>query len=149
MKIENPSAYEVRSVMRFLIAKKVPLAKLHGTTVALCAEGVVNEGNVKKWCRLFKVGRTNVYDEERSRRLSLATNDMKNKTVNAKILETDDSHSLDFKKILNGRSLRSGQETKDVLQDCMKGLAATFFGEGTQVVPRHDKCLNLHDNYVQ
>ena len=99
MKIENPAAYEVRSVMRFLNAKKVPLAKLHRPTVALCAEGAVNEGNVRKWCRLFKVGRTNVYDDERSGRLPLATNDMKNKTVNAKILETDDSHSLDFKKI--------------------------------------------------
>jgi len=63
---------------------KVPLAKLHRPTAPLHAEGAVKEGNVRKWCRLFKVGGTNVYDKERSRRLSLATNDMKNKTVNEK-----------------------------------------------------------------
>jgi hypothetical protein len=77
-------------------------------------EGAVKEGNVRKWCRLFKVGRTNVHDEERSRDLSLATNDIK-KTVTVKILETDDSHSLNVKNISAGRSLRSVQETNDVI----------------------------------
>ena len=42
------------------------------------ADGVVTEGNVRKWCPLFNLGRTDVHDEERSRRLSLATNDIKN-----------------------------------------------------------------------
>ena len=79
MKIENPAAYEVRMVKRFLNTKKIRLAKLHRPTVALHAEGAVNGGSVRKWCRLFKVGRTNMYDEERSRRLSLATNDMEKK----------------------------------------------------------------------
>jgi hypothetical protein len=55
--------------------------------VELYAKGAVNESNVGKWCQLFKVGRTNVHDEERSRSLSLATNNKKiKKTVNAKIL---------------------------------------------------------------
>jgi hypothetical protein len=70
--------------------------------------------------------------------------------VNANILETDDSHSLHFKKSLSSRCLRSGQEKKDVLQDWIKGWAATFFEEGAQkVVPRHDKCLNFNGDYVQ
>ena len=37
----------------------------------MCCEGAMNRGNVRKWCRLFKEGRTNVHDEERSGRPSL------------------------------------------------------------------------------
>jgi hypothetical protein len=45
---------------------------------------------------------------------------------------------------LTGQSLRSDQEKRDVLEDWLKGLAFTFFEEGTQkLVPGCDKCLNL------
>jgi hypothetical protein len=66
-----------------------------------------------KWCQLFKEGRTNVHDEERSGRSSLVTDDMKEK-VNAKIWE-----NLRFtiselhKHFFAGQSLRSDPETKD------------------------------------
>jgi hypothetical protein len=55
---------------------------------------------------------------------------------------------LHLKKCLAGHSL-SDQETKHV-QDWLKGLAAAFIDEGIQkLVPRYDKCLNLHGDYVE
>lgn len=38
----------------------------------------MNEGNVKKWRRLLKEGKTNVEDEERNARLSLLIDDLLN-----------------------------------------------------------------------
>jgi len=57
------------------------------------SEGVAKEGNVRKWCRLFKAGRTNVLDEERSGSPYLVTDDMKRK-VNAKFRGTGESTFL-------------------------------------------------------
>ena len=39
-------------------------------TVDVRDEGAMNESYVRKWCRLFKEGKTNVNDEERSGKLS-------------------------------------------------------------------------------
>jgi transposase len=84
--IENPATCEVRSVIRFLNAKNVRPAEIHRQIVEVYGEGVMNEGNVRKWCRLFIEGRTNVHDEERSGRPSLVTDDLR-KDVNATIEE--------------------------------------------------------------
>jgi transposase len=48
--------------------------------MAMYGEGVMNESSVKKWCRMFNEGRTNVHDEERSGRPSLITEDLKKQT---------------------------------------------------------------------
>jgi len=32
----------------------------------VCGESAMNEGNIRKWCWLFKEDRTNVHDEEQS-----------------------------------------------------------------------------------
>jgi hypothetical protein len=49
-----------------------------------------------------------------------------------------------LKKFLAGQRLRCDQDTKHVLQNWLKGLAANIFEEGIQkLVPRYDKCLNL------
>jgi hypothetical protein len=40
-------------------------------------ESADNGGNVRKWCRFFRGGMTNVLDEERNGRLSLVTDDLK------------------------------------------------------------------------
>jgi hypothetical protein len=55
-------------MIRFLKAKNVRPVKIHWQIVEVYGEGAVNEGNVRKWCRVFKEGRTNVHDEERSGR---------------------------------------------------------------------------------
>jgi hypothetical protein len=47
----------------------------------LCAvyvygRNVMNDGTVRQWCRMFKDGRTNVHDEERSVRPSVVSDDL-------------------------------------------------------------------------
>jgi hypothetical protein len=52
---------------------------------------------------------------------------------------------LHLKKFLAGQRLRCYQDTKHVLQNRLKHLAATFCEEGKQkLVQRYDKYLNLH-----
>jgi len=51
---------------------------------------------------------------------------------------------IHLKKFLAGQRLRFEHDTKHVLQNWLKGLAANFFERGIQkLVPRYDKCLNL------
>jgi len=50
----------------------------------VCDEGAMNRGNVRKWCRLFKEGRTNVHDEKPSGRPPMVTDGL-TEGVNAKI----------------------------------------------------------------
>jgi hypothetical protein len=58
MSINNPANWEVRSMIRFLNAKNIRSAKVHRQLVEVHGEGVMNEGNVQKWCRLFNGGRS-------------------------------------------------------------------------------------------
>jgi hypothetical protein len=81
---------------------------------------------------LFKEGKTNVHDEEQNGR----TNSSSGKI--SSILHTVSTFTGDYhlffglKKFLAVQSHRSDQETKDVVQDWLQGLAATFFFEGIQ-----------------
>jgi hypothetical protein len=79
-KIYNPADCEVRSVMRFLNAQNVGAIDIHRQLTAVYGEGAMNESSVRKWCRMFNEGRTNVHDEEGSGRPSLITEDLKNQT---------------------------------------------------------------------
>jgi histone-lysine N-methyltransferase SETMAR len=76
-KIDNPADCEVRSVIRFLNAQNVRAIDIHRQLTAVYGEGIMNESSVRKWCRMFNEGRTNVHDEERSGRPSLITEDLK------------------------------------------------------------------------
>lgn len=69
-----------------LNVKNVCTSENHRKIFEVCGEGAVNKGNVRIWCRLFKEGRTNVYDMKRNGRPCLFTCDLKEK-VNAKIWE--------------------------------------------------------------
>jgi transposase len=73
--IRSPSKCEVRSVIRFLNAKGERPAEIHKQIVAVYGE-VMNRQNVKKWCREFSEGRTDVHDEERSGRPSLFSDEL-------------------------------------------------------------------------
>jgi hypothetical protein len=70
-KIKNPAECEVRALIRFLNAQNVRPIEIYRQLIAVCGEGVMNESNVRRWCRMFNEGRTNVHDEERSGRPSL------------------------------------------------------------------------------
>jgi hypothetical protein len=46
------------------------------TTLQRAPEGVMNETNARKWCRMFNEGRTHVHDEERSEHSTFTTEDL-------------------------------------------------------------------------
>ena len=67
--IQSRAKCEVRSVIRFFIAKGERPAEIHKKIVAIYGN-VINRQNVTKWCREFSEGRTDVHDEQRSGRPS-------------------------------------------------------------------------------
>lgn len=62
----------MRSVIRFLTAKKVAPIEIHRQLVEVYGEKCMDVKNVRKWSREFLSGRINVHDEERSGRPSLS-----------------------------------------------------------------------------
>lgn len=76
MSIQNPAKFEVRAVIRFLVAEgKTPL-EIFSRIRNVYGEGVMNRTNVYKWCREFKGGRTTVLDDQRSGRPSILTDEL-------------------------------------------------------------------------
>ena len=73
--IQTPAKCEVRSVIRFLNAKGERPVENHKQIVAVYGN-VMNRQNVTKWCCEFSEGRTDVYDEQRSGRPSLISDDL-------------------------------------------------------------------------
>jgi hypothetical protein len=46
--------------------------------------------------------------------------------------------------------VRSDEEVKKTIKDWFSGLAADFCNAGIQkLIARNDKCLNLHEDYVE
>ncbi|GBN29760.1 hypothetical protein AVEN_100065-1 [Araneus ventricosus] len=84
--IANPADCEVRSVIRFLNAKKVKPAEMHRQLVEIYGENVMTDGMVTKWVRQFNDGHTNVHDEAWSGRPSVVNDHLVAK-VNEKIRE--------------------------------------------------------------
>ncbi|GBN53834.1 hypothetical protein AVEN_256511-1 [Araneus ventricosus] len=84
--IADPSDCEVRSVKRFFKAKNVKLVEIHRQLLEIYGGNVMTDGMVRKWVRQFDDGRTNVHDEARSGRPSVANDGLVAK-VNEKIRE--------------------------------------------------------------
>ncbi|GBN57226.1 hypothetical protein AVEN_205348-1 [Araneus ventricosus] len=61
--IADPAECEVRSLIRFLNAKKVKPAEINRQLGEIYGENVMIDGMVRKWVRQFNDGRTNVHDE--------------------------------------------------------------------------------------
>ncbi|GBM97359.1 hypothetical protein AVEN_6013-1 [Araneus ventricosus] len=80
-KIVDPADCEVRSVIRFLKAKKVKLAEIHFQLVEIYGENVMTDGMVRKWVRQFNDGHTNVHDEARSGRPSVVNDGLVAKKI--------------------------------------------------------------------
>ena len=77
--ISNPADCEVRGVIRFLQAENVRLSEIHPRLVAVYGEHVINAASVRKWCTMFRNGRTDVHDAERSGRPIVITDALKQK----------------------------------------------------------------------
>ena len=77
--ISNPAVCEVRGVIRFLQAENFGPSEIHRRLVAVYGEHVMNAVSVRKWCTMFRNGRTDVCDAERSGRPSIITDALKQK----------------------------------------------------------------------
>ena len=77
--ISNPVDCEVRGVIRFLQVENVRPSEIQQRLVAVFGERVMNAASVRKWCTMFRNGRTDVYDAERSGRPSVITDALKQK----------------------------------------------------------------------
>ena len=62
--ISNPADCEVRGVIRFLQAENVRPSEIRRRLVVVCGEHVMNAASVRKWCTVFRNGRTEVHDTE-------------------------------------------------------------------------------------
>ena len=67
-----PARCEVRAVIRFLNAKGVKPIEIHRQLTEGYGESCMDVKNVRKWCREFTAGRTEIHDEERSGRPSIS-----------------------------------------------------------------------------
>ncbi|GFY07655.1 HTH_48 domain-containing protein [Trichonephila clavipes] len=74
--IENPASCEVRSVIRFLLAKNLKLMEIYRQACEVYRNNVMNESSIRKWCIEFKNGRTNVRDEEKRGHPSIVTDEL-------------------------------------------------------------------------
>jgi len=133
--IEKSVTREVRSVIRFLNAKNFVQAEIHRKFAEVYGDGAVNEGNVRKCCRLFEEGTSSSLDEERR---DLLVTDYLKETANARLLDKRRFTDVELRNIfVTGQSLRGDQEVQEV-QGWLKGLAGIFLNEGIQqLVPRY------------
>ena len=83
--ISNPTDCEVQGVIRFLQAENVRPSEIHRRLDAVYGEHVMNAASVRKRCTVFRNGRTDINDAERSGRPSVITYALKPK-VNRIIL---------------------------------------------------------------
>lgn len=130
--IASSSRCEIRSVIRFLTAKKVAPIDIHRQLVEVYGEKCIDVKNVRKWCREFLSGRENVHDEERTGRPSHSNETvqaveaemLKNRRVTVKDLEeklggvcSRDSIRVILKDTLNYRKVSARWVPKQLTED--------------------------------
>ncbi len=72
----KPHDCKVRAVIKFLNAKNVPAAEIYGRICAVYGkQNIMSLHHVYKWVQLFKEGRSEVHDDERTSRPSDALTD--------------------------------------------------------------------------
>jgi hypothetical protein len=63
--IDNLASCEIHAVVGFLHAKNVSVAEIHLELWAVYGQNIVNEGNVRQWCKMVEDGRRDFHDEGR------------------------------------------------------------------------------------
>jgi hypothetical protein len=76
MNIEDPASCEIRSVIKFLNAINIRPAEIYRQVCEVYGENAMSDEMVRRWCRMFSEGRTDVHDDDRSGRPSLVTADL-------------------------------------------------------------------------
>ena len=84
--IKNPTACELRSVIRFLNAKNMTPAENHRQLCDVYGEHAMSSSVIRRWVRMFNEGRENVHDDPWSGRPSVVNEDLV-RTVEEKIRE--------------------------------------------------------------
>jgi hypothetical protein len=88
---------------------------------------------VRKWCREFKDGRTDVHDEQRSGRPSVS-----DETI-AKVEET-----------MPKDQRVTVRELKEEVLSYLRGVAGEFYDSGIKkMIRRMQKCIDLNGDYVE
>jgi transposase len=108
-KIENPASCEIRLVIKFLNANLRPV-EIYRQVCGVYGKNAMSNGMVRRWCRMFSEGRTNVQGDDRSGRPSLVTVDLLDQ-VNEKIRENRPctqrlSSFSPLKEIFSGRMIQ-------------------------------------------
>jgi hypothetical protein len=73
-------------LIKFLNAKNVRPAEVYRQVCEVYRTNATSDGIVRRWCKMFSEGRTNVHDDDRSGRPFLVTADLLDQ-VNEKIQE--------------------------------------------------------------
>jgi len=134
--IENPAACEIRSVIRFLNARKVKPIEIYRQICEVYGQNAMSDSMVRRWVRQFNEGRSEVHDEERSGRPSLVTEEL--------------VHAIDDKIQENRKFTINALAREENVSNWLKTQAANFYEEGIQkLVPRYDKCLRNFGSYVE
>jgi len=107
--IEGAADCEIRSVIRFLNARKVLPSEIHHQICQVYGENVMSNGMFRKWVRVFNEGRENVHDEARSVRPSLVSDDLVRK-VNERVRD-------DRRCPISDLSLHFSQISRNLLYD--------------------------------
>jgi transposase len=74
--IAAPASCEVRAVIRFLHAEGQSAAEIHRRLCRVYGDNVMNDSCVRKWCRKFRDGRTDVHDEGGQGRHSIVADEL-------------------------------------------------------------------------
>jgi hypothetical protein len=73
---DNPASCEICIIIRFLRAKNMTSVEIHSELCTVYGQNVMSEGNPRQQSRMFKDGRTNVDDVERSGGPSVVSDDL-------------------------------------------------------------------------
>jgi len=134
--------------------------EIHRQLCKVYGNKVMSEGGVRQWCIMFKNGRTNVHDEERSGRTTIVTDEVVAK-INEKIHEnrhfTITKFSLERLPLVSKHEdwlatqrFDDDAELQAGVNEWLKSQAAKFYDdEINRLVQRYDKCLNLNGDYVE
>ena len=140
-------------MIRFLQTENVRPSEIHRRLVAVYVEHVMNAASVRKWCTMFRNGRTDVHDAERSGRPSVITEALKQK-VNRVIRENRHftiSEVYEQSGSVSYNCVRNCHRTFAIPQNLWTlGTAAFWYEEGiSKLVSRYDKGLNVQGDSVE
>uniref|UniRef100_A0A1Y1L879 Mos1 transposase HTH domain-containing protein n=1 Tax=Photinus pyralis TaxID=7054 RepID=A0A1Y1L879_PHOPY len=143
--IDSAAKCELRSVIRFLCAEGHNAAEIHRRMSKVYGDNFMSDSMVRKWCREFKEGRTDVHDEGGQGRKSV------DHPPYSPDLAPSDFHLFPkLKQALGGTRFRTGEELQDMVRTWLDEQAADLYEEGIiKLVPRYEKCLNRLGDYVE